>query len=164
MVPDQLDINQGWIDAPDVAQARPTELLEGVFVAENGHAENALAKPGDPIGITENIATGSHTDTAANNTFMHVPINAETISVIAGSASFPNSDGDAVMLQPGASVQTKEVFHRPVDIEVDMYQTQGSSECGVVQLFPQTGQRHTGYNAGVGWWGNQYDHSLGACK
>merc|ERR1712216_382275 len=32
----------------------------------------------------------------------------------------------------------------------------GSNECGVLNIFPQNTARHTGYNAGVGWWANYF--------
>ena len=61
----------------------------------------------------------------------------------------------------GRSVATtKQVFTRPVDISVMLRQTSGGAECGVVRLFPQTGARHSGYNAGIGWWA----HHFGAGK
>jgi len=53
-------------------------------------------------------------------------------------------------------VDTKNSFNRPVDISVEMYQSSSSPECGVVALFPQTTTRHSGYNAGVGWWGDKF--------
>ena len=49
--------NQGGLHGA----ATGTKLVQGVFVAENGHAENVLAKPGDPIRNTESIATGQGT-------------------------------------------------------------------------------------------------------
>jgi hypothetical protein len=37
-------------------------------------------------------------------------------------------------------------------------------ECGVLQVFPQNGDRHTGYNAGINWWTNRFgagvDHDI----
>ena len=49
-------------------------------------------------------------------------------------------------------VDTKQVFTRPADLSIQIRQNGGSSECGVVSLFPQSNTRHSGYNAGVGWW------------
>merc|ERR1711959_715828 len=68
-----------------------------------------------------------------------------------GGTSFPSS-GVIQTNQGGYYVDTKETFHRPVDMSVELYQTSGSNECGVVALFPQNTNRHSGYNAGVGWW------------
>jgi len=54
-------------------------------------------------------------------------------------------------------VDTKRTFQRPVDMSVDMLQVDTSSdECGVVALFPPSTGRHSGYNAGVGWWGQYF--------
>lgn len=51
-----------------------------------------------------------------------------------------------------AYVQTRKSYNRPVDVEAQIRQTHGGYECGVLALFPQNGHRHSGYNAGVGWW------------
>ena len=32
----------------------------------------------------------------------------------------------------------------------------GSPECGVVAVFPDSTARHSGYNAGIGWWSDHY--------
>jgi len=69
--------------------------------------------------------------------------------------SFPSS-GVIQTNQGGYYVDTKETFHRPVDMSVELYQTSGSNECGVVALFPQNTNRHSGYNAGVGWWAHYF--------
>merc|ERR1712100_843634 len=45
-------------------------------------------------------------------------------------------------------------------------------DCGVVQVFPQANTRHTGYNAGTNWWGDQFgagvdgaiDHGRGSME
>jgi hypothetical protein len=37
-----------------------------------------------------------------------------------------------------------------------MRQVSGSPECGVVAMFPTSKSRHTGYNAGIGWWSNGF--------
>ena len=50
-------------------------------------------------------------------------------------------------------VETKKTFSRPADVTVKVRQMDGSQECGVVSVFPQAKARHSGYNAGVGWWG-----------
>ena len=52
--------------------ATGTKLVQGAFNAENGHAENVLAKPGDPIRNSEFIATGQnewHTHTSPSPSF-----------------------------------------------------------------------------------------------
>merc|ERR1711998_523408 len=36
------------------------------------------------------------------------------------------------------------------------YYVDSSNECGVVALFPQNTNRHSGYNAGVGWWAHYF--------
>merc|ERR1711985_106828 len=72
-----------------------------------------------------------------------------------GGTSFPSS-GVIQTNQGGYYVDTKETFHRPVDMSVELYQTSGSNECGVVALFPQNTNRHSGYNAGVGWWAHYF--------
>merc|ERR1711985_22832 len=69
--------------------------------------------------------------------------------------SFPSS-GVIQTNQGGYYVDTKETFHRPVDMSVELYQTSGSNECGVVALFPQNTNRHSSYNAGVGWWASYF--------
>jgi hypothetical protein len=60
---------------------------------------------------------------------------------------------------------TKQTFTRPADMSIQLHQWGGSSECGVVSLFPQRRARHSGYNAGVGWWGRYFgagkDGSIG---
>ncbi len=51
---------------------------------------------------------------------------------------------------------TKQTFTRPADMSIQLHQWGGGSECGVVSLFPQRRARHSGYNAGVGWWGRYF--------
>jgi hypothetical protein len=50
-------------------------------------------------------------------------------------------------------------------MSIQLHQWGGSSECGVVSLFPQRNARHSGYNAGTGWWGRYFgagrDGSIG---
>ena len=50
-------------------------------------------------------------------------------------------------------------------MSVKIRQRGGSPECGVVALFPRTTSRHSGYNAGIGWWRNYFgagvDGSIG---
>jgi hypothetical protein len=53
-------------------------------------------------------------------------------------------------------VDTKRVFKRPADVSVQIRQNGGSSECGVISVFPQTSTRHSGYNAGIGWWAKYF--------
>merc|ERR550514_110523 len=69
--------------------------------------------------------------------------------------SFPSS-GVIQTNSGGYYVDTKETFHRPVDMSVELYQIDSSNECGVVALFPQNTNRHSGYNAGVGWWAHYF--------
>ena len=54
--------------------------------------------------------------------------------------------------QGNAYIQTKKIYTRPVDIRAVIRLGELTPECGVVNLFPQTSARHSGYNAGVGWW------------
>jgi hypothetical protein len=49
-------------------------------------------------------------------------------------------------------VDTQMKFERPVDVSVKIKQTDGNDECGVIAVFPQKNTRHSGYNAGIGWW------------
>jgi hypothetical protein len=51
-------------------------------------------------------------------------------------------------------VDTKQTFRRPADVTVMMKQVGDSNnpECGVISVFPQRHSRHSGYNAGIGWW------------
>jgi hypothetical protein len=51
---------------------------------------------------------------------------------------------------------TKQTFHRPADMSIQIHQQGGGHECGVVSLFPRSRTRHSGYNAGVGWWGRYF--------
>jgi len=40
---------------------------------------------------------------------------------------------------------------------VDMRQSDGqNSECGAIAVFPNSSARHSGYNAGLGWWGSNF--------
>jgi hypothetical protein len=64
--------------------------------------------------------------------------------------------GIATVRQGSAYIQTKQTFRRPLDVSAKIRQTSGGNECGVMQLFPRNGARHTGYNAGVGWWRNHF--------
>ena len=54
-------------------------------------------------------------------------------------------------------VDTKQTFTRPADVTVKIRQNGGDSECGVISVFPQTTAQHSGYTAGIGWWGNETD-------
>ena len=75
---------------------------------------------------------------------------------IKGSAAWSSG---AVTVPAGSSyVETKETFHRPLDVTVQMRQSHGSGsgECGVVSVFPSNEARHSGYNAGMGWWSNRF--------
>jgi hypothetical protein len=69
----------------------------------------------------------------------------------------------------GGLATTVKTFHRPLRVRVDMKQDKdgpnfGTPECGVLQVFPQNGDRHTGYNAGINWWTNRFgagvDHDI----
>ena len=53
-------------------------------------------------------------------------------------------------------VETRKRFNRPLDMTVQMRQVSGSPECGVVAMFPTSKARHSGYNAGIGWWSNGF--------
>ena len=65
--------------------------------------------------------------------------------------------GNVLSVAAGSfSVHTKKSFTRPVDMNVQMRQNGGSPECGTVALFPTAGTRHSGYNAGLGGWGNGF--------
>ena len=62
----------------------------------------------------------------------------------------------ALTKQGSSYIETKEIFRRPIDVSVQMRLARGSNECGVMAVFPQNGNRHSGYNAGVGWWRNYF--------
>jgi len=67
-----------------------------------------------------------------------------------GSVSF--SQGIISTRQGSSYAETRQTFHRPADVSVQIKQNGGSAECGVVCVFPQRKVRHSGYNAGTGWW------------
>ena len=85
----------------------------------------------------------------------------------------PNSTSEYLQLTGGTSisggvidvnagshyVDTKLTFMRPTDVTVKIRQNGGDSECGVISVFPQTTAQHSGYTAGIGWWGNEADSS-----
>jgi hypothetical protein len=75
---------------------------------------------------------------------------------IKGSVAW--SSGGVTVPAGSSYVETKETFHRPLDVTVQMRQSHGSGsgECGVVSVFPNNESRHSGYNAGMGWWSNRF--------
>lgn len=80
-----------------------------------------------------------------------------------GGVSFVGSE--VRVAQGNYFADTKQRFTRPTDMSIQLHQWGGSSECGVVSLFPQRNARHSGYNAGTGWWGRYFgagrDGSIG---
>jgi hypothetical protein len=58
-------------------------------------------------------------------------------------------------------ISTVQQFTRPLDVSIKMRQTSGKPECGVVSIFPDSSTRHSGYNAGLGWWGNGFGTAVG---
>ena len=85
------------------------------------------------------------------------------------SDDVPNSTSEYLQLTGGTSissgvinvnagshyVDTNQTFTRPADVTVKLRQNGGDSECGVISVFPQTTAQHSGYTAGIGWWGNE---------
>jgi hypothetical protein len=61
-------------------------------------------------------------------------------------------------------VDTRACFKRPLDMTIDMRQVSGSPECGVVAMFPSSKTRHSGYNAGLGWWANRFGYGTPGAK
>jgi len=75
---------------------------------------------------------------------------------IVGSADI-KSNGDVVVNEGASYVETERTYSRPIDVSVEMRQSDGKSpECGVVAVFPSSTARHSGYNAGIGWWGSHF--------
>ena len=73
---------------------------------------------------------------------------------LTGGTSF---SGSIISIKSGNNyIDTRQVFHRPVDMSVKIKQNGGSSECGLVALFPQSLSRHSGYHAFVGEWANYF--------
>ena len=65
--------------------------------------------------------------------------------------------GQSIKINQGKYyTDTKQIYSRPADLTVQTRQRGGSDECGVVSLFPRSRTRHSGYNAGVGWWGRYF--------
>jgi hypothetical protein len=73
-------------------------------------------------------------------------------------------NGDQLNVKHGNGfVETYQNFQRPFSVSVMMKQDESVDwhhkhrpECGVIQVFPQNNNRHTGYNAGTNWWARQF--------
>ena len=80
-------------------------------------------------------------------------------------ATMSKSDGhsdfvatDTIHVDGGSHyVETKEVFQRPLDMQVEVLADDTEHpECSVVSLFPTSTARHSGYNAGINWWSSPH--------
>merc|ERR1711918_184467 len=48
--------------------------------------------------------------------------------------------------------RTKLAYSAPITVTLEMKQSGNSDECGDFQVFGRVNERHSGYNAGMGWW------------
>merc|ERR1719510_1991610 len=75
---------------------------------------------------------------------------------IVGRATI-QSDSAAIIPAGSNYIETTKVYKRPIDVTVDMRQSDGlNAECGVISVFPTSSGRHSGYNAGLGWWRSHF--------
>jgi len=88
---------------------------------------------------------------------------AEIVRIKASAVGFAQPTGGTSLLsgvintnQGSYYVDTKRIFKRPADVSVKIRQNGGSPECGVISIFPQSSKRHSGYNAGIGWWAHYF--------
>jgi len=89
-----------------------------------------------------------------------IQMNSDNFKIMNG-AKF---NGDMLNVKHGNGfVETYQNFQRPFSVSVMMKQDESVDwhhkhrpECGVIQVFPQNNNRHTGYNAGTNWWAHQF--------
>eukprot|EP01047_Picozoa_sp_COSAG01_P017021 COSAG01_NODE_889_length_12914_cov_3.351775_1_plen_4223_part_10 len=72
------------------------------------------------------------------------------------------SKGFVRIKQGNHFIDTKAIHARPVDVSVTMRQVSGNQDCGVIAVFPTSNSRHSGYNLGLGWWGNGFGTGKGS--
>jgi len=78
-----------------------------------------------------------------------------------GSATW--TDDHVLTMGSGSGyVESLDTYSRPIAVSVEMRQVSdtGSPECGVIALFPTDTGRHSGYNAGIGWWASWFGTGL----
>eukprot|EP01047_Picozoa_sp_COSAG01_P017191 COSAG01_NODE_904_length_12843_cov_83.351146_2_plen_2267_part_00 len=59
-------------------------------------------------------------------------------------------------------IQSKKSYTRPLTVQATMRQVSGTPGCGVIAVFPTSAARHSGYNAGIGWWANSFGTGHGS--
>ena len=74
------------------------------------------------------------------------------------TASGASWSGGVLSVNSGSiHVDSKMTVARPAVLTLKMRQDDARSpECGVAALFPDSTSRHSGYNIGLGWWGNGF--------
>jgi hypothetical protein len=72
------------------------------------------------------------------------------------SGSCSNKFGTAYVAAGASYMQTSATFARPLNLSFEIKNIDKISSCGLLSLFPKYMTRHSGYNMGVDWWGNQF--------